>query len=58
MAVSTLAGLLWRMREYADSLPDELDLGIPHRRDKFTKLTQPYYYDKIALAITNKEETG
>jgi len=43
--VSTLAGLLQRMREHADDLPQELDLGIPLRRDLFDKMLE-----------TNKEE--
>jgi hypothetical protein len=33
------------MREHADDLPEELDLGIPLRRDLFDKLLE-----------TNKEE--
>jgi hypothetical protein len=43
--VSTLAVLLQRMREHADAMPEELDLGIPLRRDLFDKLLE-----------TNKEE--
>jgi hypothetical protein len=44
--MSTLAALILRMREYSESLPDELDLGIPVRRDAFDKLLE-----------TNKEES-
>ena len=39
--MSSLAVLMLRMREYADSLPDELDLGIPTRRAMFDKVLDP-----------------
>lgn len=38
--MSTLAGFLQRMREHADSLPPELELGVPLRREAFDQLLE------------------
>lgn len=44
--MSTLAEVLRRMRDHAETMPEELDLGIPLRRDIFDQMLE-----------TNKEES-